>query len=71
MTRKIVVFVDPPPPTFSKPDGVEVYHFTDEHSLDMDLLNDLVIPLDLVFVGGGDLGKSLAKSYHGNWVSNV
>jgi hypothetical protein len=36
---------------------------------DMTLLNDLVVPINLVFVGGVE-AKRLADLYHGTWIEN-
>ena len=49
---------------------VELYfvHELDiEHQVDMALLNDLITPCKLVFVGG-DLAKRLATAYYGTWI---
>jgi hypothetical protein len=52
---------------------VEVY-FVDgpdiEHQVDMALLNDLITPCKLAFVGG-DLAKRLATAYYGTWIEDT
>ena len=55
-----------------RPD-VEVYRLDGpdiEDQIDMALLNDLVTPLKLAFVGG-DLAKRLATAYYGTWIEDT
>jgi len=47
--------------------GVEVYHVSSEDDIDMALLNDLVVPCKLAFVGG-DRAKAFADQYGGVWI---
>ena len=52
---------------------VEVYFVDDpdiEHQVDMALLNDLITPCKLAFVGG-DLAKRLAAAYYGTWIEDT
>ena len=55
-------------------DEVEVHPLLDgpdlEDQVELALLNDLVRPLRLVFVGG-DLAKRLAKAYSGTWIEDT
>ena len=41
-----------------------------EDQVDMALLNDLIRPLKLAFVGG-DLAKRLATAYDGTWIEDT
>lgn len=58
------------------PDWVEIYHI-DVHTtaaqiedeIDMALLNDLICPVRLAFVGE-DLAKDFAKRYYGTWIAD-
>jgi hypothetical protein len=55
-----------------RPD-VEVYRLDGpdfEDQVDMALLNDLILPLKLTFVGG-DLAKRLATAYYGTWIEDT
>ena len=52
---------------------VEVYYVDGpdiELQVDMALLNDLIRPLKLAFVGG-DLAKRLATAYYGTWIEDT
>jgi hypothetical protein len=52
---------------------VEVYYVDGpdiELQVDMTLLNDLIRPLKLAFVGG-DLAKRLATAYYGTWIEHT
>ena len=53
--------------------GVEVYHVDGpdiEYEVDMALLNDLVSPCKLAFVGGVT-AKRLATAYYGTWIEDT
>jgi hypothetical protein len=55
-----------------RPD-VEVYRLNGpdfEDQIEMALLNDLIIPCKLPFVGG-DLAKRLATAYYGTWIEDT
>jgi hypothetical protein len=52
----------------ARPD-VEVYHVANEDDIDMALLNDLVVPCKLAFVGG-DRAKAFADQYGGTWIQD-
>ena len=52
---------------------VELYYVDGpdiEHQVDMALLNALIIPCKLAFVGG-DLAKRLATAYYGTWIEDT
>jgi hypothetical protein len=52
---------------------VEVYYVDGpdiELQVDMELLNDMIRPLKLAFVGG-DLAKRLATAYDGTWIEDT
>ena len=52
---------------------VEVYYVDGpdiEHQVDMALLNDMIIPCKLAFVGG-DTAKHLAEAYFGTWIEDT
>ena len=49
--------------------GVEVYHVANDDDVEMALLNDLITPLKLAFVGG-DAPKTFAKEYGGVWIAD-
>ena len=55
-----------------RPD-VEVYRLDGpdfEDQVDMALLNDLILPLKLAFVGG-KTAKRLATAYYGTWIEDT
>jgi hypothetical protein len=53
--------------------GVEIYRVDGpdlEDQIEMALLNDLITPLKLAFVGG-DTAKHLAEAYFGTWIEDT
>ena len=53
--------------------GVEIYVVDGpdiENQVDMALLNDLISPCKLAFVGG-DLAKRLATAYYATWIEDT
>lgn len=56
--------MDHPKVEFYRIDGPDT-----EHKIDMALLNDLVVPLKLVFVGGEE-ARRFAELYHADWIES-
>lgn len=76
MTRYIAIIVGTAtsidPERLRSDSGVEVYQVDGpdaEHNIDMALLNDLVRPVKLVFVGGED-ARFYAELYHAFWTED-
>jgi hypothetical protein len=76
VTRYIAIFVESSnvtPERLKVHPNVELYFVEGpdaENEIDMALLNDLVCPIELAFVGGA-AAKAFAASYGSTWIENT
>lgn len=70
--RQVIIQVGSRSTKLAPSPGVEVYYVDgpdSEDRIDMALLNDLQMPLKLVFLGGDD-ARHFAELYHGEWIED-